>query len=123
MGFSVNDRTLEQTRDTTIGKSMWETNMSISELHILVNRFHAQRYFCTITIDHGEKVLFRTNCVRHLASLLKSMIVESDNSELFIAISNELREFFYHITTILDTFSDEDLSLDVVKRRLQSKSK
>lgn len=84
----------------------------------MLNKLHARRDIYTVITNHGETVISFIKRVVHLVSSLNSMGVELDDSELFMAFLNRRPALFFYTIAAMDTLSDDDLCLDLVKSRL-----
>lgn len=99
---------------------MWVTIMNVFERHTLLKKLSARRKFYTVTMEKGEKVLTYLNCVKQLASTLKSMGVIIEDKEQAMAALNCLPPSFESLIIVLDALGDRDMtfSFDFVKCRL-----
>lgn len=70
-----------------------------------------------------ENVLSFMSRDGQLASVLMSMGVELDDSEIATAVPSVLHNEFYYIINTLDAFGKESLSHDLIKSRLFQEEK
>jgi len=82
IGLTLSDEILESVRDVDSSASMWSTIKNIFERHTLLNKLTVRRKFYSATMTEEESVLEFCNRIRQLASTLKSMSVEIDESRV-----------------------------------------
>ncbi len=120
IGLSLSDEMLENVREATSAKDMWNTICNVFERHTLLNKLAARRKFYTATKKEVETALQFSNRIRQLASTLKSMNVTIDDAEMAMAMLNGLPEAYDPLISALDAISGEDetLKFDYVKSRV-----
>lgn len=116
--LSISDGVLKQTRDLISAKEMWESILNIFQNHALLNNLKDRRDFYAVTMNSGEDILSYISQVGHLASLLKSMGVNVDSSEIAMAALNGLTRTYDDMISAMDAFGEDYLTLYVVKGRL-----
>ncbi len=74
VGLTLSDELLENVREVSTAKVMWQAICDVFERHTLLNRLSARRKFYTASKQEGESVLQFSNRVRQLAASLKSIV-------------------------------------------------
>ena len=120
IGLSLSDQILDSTREVKSCHEMWKTISDIFERHTLLNKLSARRKFYTACKEESEDVLLFSNRIRHLASTLKSMNVEIDDSEMAMALLNGLLDEYSPLISALDALGTEEteLNFEFVKARV-----
>lgn len=73
IGLTLSDALLENVREVSTAKGMWNAILNIFERHTLLNNLAVRRKFYTANMLDGEEILQYANRIRQLASTLKSM--------------------------------------------------
>ena len=99
---------------------MWKKICDIFERHTLLNKLSARKKLYTAVKEENESALQFSNRVRQLASTLKSMKVNVDESEMAMALLNGLPTAYDSLISALDAVHGEkdDLKFDFVKSRV-----
>ena len=120
IGLTLSDDILENVREVTSTKDMWQRICDVFERHTLLNKLSARRKFYTALKAESESALQFSNRIRQLASTLKSMKVTVDESEMAMALLNGLPETYDSLISALDALhgEEDDLRLDYVKSRV-----
>ena len=120
IGLTLSDELLENVREVTSTKEMWQKIRDVFERHTLLNKLAARRKFYTATKEESESALQFSNRIRQLAATLKSMNVTIDESEMAMALLNGLPEAYDPLISALDAISGEEetLKFDHVKSRV-----
>ena len=120
IGLTLSDDILENVRDVESTKDMWQKICDVFERHTLLNKLSARKKFYTALKEENESALQFSNRVRQLASTLKSMKVNVDESEMAMALLNGLPTAYDPLISALDALHGEkdDLKFDYVKSRV-----
>ena len=120
IGLSLSDDMLENVRDVSSAKDMWNCIKNVFERHTLLNKLSARRKFYTATMADNEPILKFSNRIRQLASTLKNMSVPISESEMAMALLNGLPDEYHSLISALDTIDSDgrELSWDHVKSRV-----
>lgn len=107
IGLTILDSHLEQFQRATTARSMWKMFCDIYERHNLLNKLSASIKFFTAVMKDVERVLEFSSRILLLSSILKSMGVTVDNSEMEMALLNGLPEKFDSLISYLDAIGDD----------------
>ena len=120
IALTLSDDILENVRDVTNTKDMWKKICDIFERHTLLNKLSARKKFYTAVKEETESALQFSNRIRQLASTLKTMKVNVDESEMAMALLNGLPTAYDSLISALDAVHGEkdDLKFDFVKSRV-----
>ncbi len=119
IGLSLSDHLLENVRDVASAKQMWTAIRNVFERHTLLNNRSARRTFYTATMRGDDNILQFANHIQQLASTLKSMGVDMDDSERAMALLNGLPDQYDALISALDALGTEEsvIHSDFVKAR------
>ena len=120
IGISLSNDLLENVRDVTTTKEMWNAITNVFERHTLLNKLSARKRFYTATMSPDESVLQFSNRIRQLSSTLKSMNVIISESEMAMALLNGLPEEYNALISALDAIDEDEtkLNFEVIKSRV-----
>ena len=120
IGLSLSDEMLENVREHSTAKDMWNSITNVFERHTLLNKLAARRKFYTAVKNETESILKFSNRIRQLSSSLKSMNVIISESEMAMALLNGLPDEYRALISGLDTIdsNESELSWEHVKARV-----
>ena len=120
IGLNLSNDLLENVRDVTSAKDMWTSIKNVFERHTLLNKLAARKKFYTASMSPDESVLQFYNRIRQLSATLKSMNVETSESEMAMALLNGLPEEYNALISALDAIDEDEteLKFEFIKSRV-----
>lgn len=112
IALTLSDELLENVRDVSSAKEMWESIKNVFERRTLLNKLSAHRKSYTANMTNEESVLKFLNQIHQVAVSLKAMNVEISSAEMSMALLNGLPDEFNSMISALDTLDDAEGSLE-----------